>query len=171
MADLNDKDDYGKSRPEQQQFFIGERDYAFIQGFNEEYIEDIVNIGVTYYKVAPGETATNLYGEGTEGKVYYPPFQIKVLLDPQDQQTDRQDTAGPTKKQNMEFSIQREMLKKYDIYPEEGDLIQWSNLFYEIKSITDNKILGTNYHLRHGVTVQAVQTRLSQINIVDPDNQ
>jgi hypothetical protein len=103
--------------------------------------------------------------------VYRPPFQIKVLITPEDQQTDRQNTGGPTKKQSMQFGIQREVLKKFDIYPEEGDVIQWSNLYFEVKEVVDNTLVGDKFNLRHAVTVRTEQTRISKINVIDPDEE
>jgi hypothetical protein len=169
LAELDNNDDYGRDQPDQQQFFVGGNDWAFIQGVNEEYVDEIIDIPIIYYKILPQETVTNLYGESPEGEVYRPPFQIKVLITPEDQQTDRQNTGGPTKKQSMQFGIQREVLKKFDIYPEEGDVIQWSNLYFEVKEVVDNTLVGDKFNLRHAVTVRTEQTRISKINVIDPD--
>ena len=150
-------------------FFIGPNDWAFIQGVNREFIDEVVNTSVVLYQVVPEETYADIYGDAPDGKVYTVPLSIEVLITPQDQQTARQ-TGGPEKKQTLQFAVQREVLKEFDIYPKEGDIVQWSNnLYYEIKTTVDNNLLSSKPHYRHGVTVTAESTRISKINIIDPN--
>jgi hypothetical protein len=166
MPDAND--DYKDVQPDQNAKFFGNRDFAFMQRVNKEFINEVVNTPVTYYRVCPDDTATNIYGEAPQGKVYFTPIQIQALLVPQDQQTEQMQ-AGFDVKQDLEIGFQREELKKHDIYPEEGDLVQWSNLYFEVAGTVDNGLLATRFYFRHGVVLSLNQTRISNIQIVNPD--
>jgi len=150
-------------------FFVGPNDWAFIQGVNRELIDEVIDTSIILYQVLPQQTYTDLYGDAPDGKVYKTPLSIEVLIKPQEQQTQRQNAGGPEKTQTLEFSVQREVLKELDVYPQAGDIVQWSNLYYEIKNTTDNKLLAGKSYYRHGVTATAESTRISKINIVNPD--
>lgn len=162
------QDSYRDVKPGREAKFFGNRDFAFMQRVNRELIEEVVDTPVMYYRVCAGDTATNIYGEAPGGKTYFDPIQVSGLIVPQDQQTD-QTEAGFEVTQDLEIGFQRERLKKHDIYPEEGDLVEWSNLYFEVAGTVDNSLLASRFYLRHGVVLTLNQTRVSNIQTVSPD--
>lgn len=162
---IDDGTDYGQ---QEQHFFIGANDWANMQHLNREFIEDIQRDEILFYAINEDHTETNVYGETKDGdqRYVYPPISMKVMLDIDDQESTKQMASGSSNMQSMTVYFQREMLRRLDLYPEPGDIFQWSNLYFEIKSYADNDLIGTKTQLRHSMSVKAVQTRLSNINIV-----
>lgn len=165
--DEEEQVDYGEAPEEEEQpFFLGNRDFAFMQGVNKEFINQIVNTTVLYYKPIPADTQTDIYGESPQGKKYFKPLKLKGLIIPEDQQTQDED-FGFEVQQDLQVGFQREELKKHQFYPEEGDVIEWSNYYFEVGTTVDNTLLATRFFFRHGVVVNVHSTRISKEQIVD----
>lgn len=152
-----------------QGFFIGNRDFEFFQQVNQEFVEDIVEVPVGYYRVAPDETEVNIYGESDKGrKLYERPIKLYTLIEPQDQQTDT--NIGPFDvDRDVVFGFQRERLKDVNLYPQRGDLIEFDNDYYEIENVVDNELLGSQWFYRHSIVVSTHVARTSNITLIDPE--
>jgi hypothetical protein len=167
--DHQDQTDYGETpEGEREAAFFGNRDFAFMQGVTKEFINDIVRTTIAYFKPLPGDTETDIYGESPNGKQYYRPMEMNALLVPDDQQTTAEDFGFDTD-QSIQIGFQREELKKNQFYPEEGDVFEWSNYYFEVGSTVDNTLLATRFYFRHGVVVNAHRTRLSREQVADQD--
>lgn len=164
--DREEKVDYTDAARDQEATFLGNRDFAFMQGLNKEFINRIVDVAVGYYKPVPEDIDTDIYGESPEGKVYYQPMKLHALLIPEDQETKDED-FGFEVQQDLQIGFQREELKKHDFMPSEGDVVEWSNYYFEVGSTVDNTLLATRFFFRHGVVVNAHSTRLSKEQITD----
>lgn len=148
------------------QFFIGRRDYNFVNQVNQELVERIVKVGVFVYKVDPN-VDENVYGEAEDGgKSYLPPVKVFALLIPDDQQTEDQKFTFDVSR-TVNFGFQRERLRDIGLYPERGDVIEWDDELYEIADVVDNELLGSKYYLRHSIVVRTHNTRETntQINL------
>jgi len=164
--DEREEVDYSNFRPDEEATFLGNNDFAFMQGLNKEFINRIVDTTVLYYKPAPSHTDSDIYGESPEGKFYYKPMELKGLIIPEDQETQDED-FGFEVQQDLQIGFQREELKKHQFYPEEGDIIEWSNYYFEVGSTVDNTLLASRFFMRHGAVVNVHSTRLSKEQIVD----
>lgn len=150
-------------------FFIGDRDFQFFQNITEEFIEDIVEVPVGYYRACPEDTETNIYGESEEGrKLFEKPLELKCLIEPEDQETDDGDFTFNVNR-NVTFGFQRERLKEFNLYPERGDFIEFDNDYYEVESIVDNDLLGSQWFYRHSIVIDAHLARNTSVTIVDPE--
>lgn len=150
-------------------FFIGDNDFQFFQNITQEYIEDIVEVPVGYYRTCPEETEVNVYGESKEGrKLFEKPLELKCLIQPDDQETDGGDFTFNVNR-NVTFGFQRERLKEFDVYPERGDFIEFDNDYYEVESVVDNDLLGSQWHYRHSIVLEAHLARNTSVTIVDPE--
>lgn len=152
-----------------QGFFIGNRDFDLFQHFNQEFVEEIVEVPIGYYRTASSQTVTNVYGESPEGEKYYEiPIKLYALIEPDDQETDTGDFTFDVDR-NVTFGFQRERLKEKELYPQRGDLIEFDHDYYEVSDIIDNKLLGSQWFYRHSIVVNTHVARPTNITLIDPD--
>lgn len=157
------------ANPDRQGFFIGNRDFEMFQHLNREFIEDLVEVPCGYLRTAPDETETNIYGESAEGrKLFEPPLRVYALIEPEDQATDQGDFTFDVRR-NVTFGFQRERLKEKGLYPQRGDLIEFDHDYYEVQSVVDNRLLGSQWFYRHAIVVETHVARPTNITLVDPD--
>ena len=147
-------------------FFISDQDFAFIQGINEEFVEDVVEVLVQLYKMDVDSTESTFRGETTEqGKTFSKTVQLHALVVPEDQRTE-QDRGTFDVLRSAQFGVQRERLKDKEFYPQRGDFIEWDEEFFEIQNVVDNELLGSKYFYRHSLVADAERTRDSNIELV-----
>lgn len=152
-----------------QGFFVGDRDFEFFQQVNRELVEDIVNVNVVIYKIAPEQTKSNMYGEAEEGaKVYFPGVGLKALIQPEDQQTEENDFTFDVKR-DLTLGFQRERLKDKDLYPQRGDIVEFDNQYYEIKEVVDNTLLASKWFYRHSVVCRCHVARDTNLTLTRPN--
>jgi len=160
-------DDNGKRIGEG--FYIGDNDFEFFQSVNQEFIEEIVEVPVGYFRVCPSKTEVNIYGESKEGrKLYEKPVKLYAIINPEDQQTDQGEFTFDVDR-DVTFGFQRERLKDFDLYPQRGDLIEFDNDYYEIDDVVDNQLLGSQWFYRHSVVANTHVARPTSISLVDPE--
>ena len=150
-------------------FYIGDRDFEMFQQFNQEFIEDIVEVPIGYYRVCPEETESNIYGESKEGrKLFEEPIRLYCIINPEDQETDEGGFTFDIDR-DVTFGFQRERLKDFDMYPQRGDLIEFDNTYHEVRDIVDNQLLGSQWFYRQSIVVNTHVARPSNITLVDPE--
>lgn len=142
-----------------------------IQHYNEEFVEDVVEVLVRFYKMDVDRTKTTFRGEtGPAGKEYNRVIELHSLVVPQDQQTDDSDYTYDVDRA-AEFGFQRERLKEKEFYPQRGDLIEWDEEFFEIENVVDNELLGTKYFYRHSIVCDTHRVRVSNTDLVKQNRQ
>lgn len=123
--------------------FGGPRDISLFHTMNRELLNDIIQTEIGFYKYALNQSETNLYGE-SERKVYYEPILIPCLIKKEDQSWSDTD-FGPNNTQQMTFSFLKYTLEEYNLVPEVGDIILFTNNYFELNSIIENQyIAGKN---------------------------
>lgn len=119
------------------------RDIKLFRSFNNEIIKDIIQTEIGYYVLNLSSTKTNIYGE-SNSKQYDPPVLVPCLISKQDQ-THSTDDFGVNRKQTIDFRFQKQILKDQKVYPAIGDIILYSNNYYEVDELVENQyILGKN---------------------------
>lgn len=118
--------------------FGSQNDFKLFVNINRELLSDVVEQEVLYYKMSLEQTQTNVYGEAQE-KVYWTAVKFNCLIDRGDQQT-TVDDFGPDSIRAVSFKFLREDLKDAKTFPEVGDIIQWSEDYYEVDNITENQL-------------------------------
>ena len=119
--------------------FGSQRDFALLVNINRELLSDVVEQEILYYKMSLEQTQANIYGEATD-KVFWSPVKLNCLIKRGDQQT-VVDDFGPDSIRDVEFAFLRQDLKDTNTFPEVGDIIQWSEDFYEVDNTTENQLL------------------------------
>lgn len=118
--------------------FGSQRDFRLLVGINRELVSNVVEQEVLYYKHSTEQTQVNIYGEGMQ-KVYWSPVKLNCLIDRGDQQT-TSDDFGPDSIRDTQFKFIRQDLLEAQTFPEVGDIIQWSEDFYEVDNTTENQL-------------------------------
>lgn len=127
--------------------FGSQRDFSLFRLINRELLRNIIEQEVLYYKIIT-ETSTNIYGEALE-KDYYEPVKLNCLIIRGDQVTTQED-MGRDVTRAVSFAFLRDDLVDVDVVPEMGDIIVWSENYYEADTVRENQLfLGkdNNYSL------------------------
>jgi len=128
--------------------FGSKRDFDLLVNINRELLHDLVEQEILYHKLSLEDTEFNLYGESLD-KSYWTAVKLNCLITRGDQVIDIQE-FGPDLGREASFAIIRQDLEDASILPEVGDVVQWSNDFYEVDTVRENRLfLGkdNNYSL------------------------
>ena len=128
--------------------FGSKRDFDLLVNINRELLHDLVEQEILYHKLSLEDTEFNLYGESLD-KSYWTAVKLNCLITRGDQVIDIQE-FGPDLGREASFAIIRQDLADVNILPEVGDIVQWSNDFYEVDTVRENRLfLGkdNNYSL------------------------
>jgi hypothetical protein len=128
--------------------FGSKRDFDLLVNINRELLHDLVEQEILYHKLSLEDTEFNLYGESLD-KSYWTAVKLNCLITRGDQVVDIQE-FGPDLGREASFAIIRQDLADASILPEVGDVLQWSNDFYEVDTVRENRLfLGrdNNYSL------------------------
>lgn len=143
--------------------FVTPRDYRFMKGINQELIDQVIETPVIFYGIDSQQTEQNIYGESTE-KVYLPGILCNAVITHDDQRTE-DEQFGPNVFQNIICALERWILEEKDFYPERGDIVKWSDAYYEITQIIDNQLIAGRIGLPHSIICTAVLVNRSSINV------
>ena len=146
--------------------FITERDSRFFYNINNELVNDVVETEIQIFKTVIAESnPDDIYGESTTRK-YYTGVRINCLINRADSTTD-QTTFGQNVIQSITFAINREIAKSKNVYPENGDIIQWNSFLYEVDHVSENQHIAgrSDQDLNWSFVCNAHMTNISQINI------
>ena len=148
--------------------FFSPKDLRLMESFNNELLEDIIQVTVTLFKISPVDTETNIYGEtdNQTGKIFFPGVNLVCLVDSEETSAPLEN-FGPDRSQNSIFKFKRSNLINVNLYPEIGDLVYYNTRYFEIDNVVDdNQFLGGQPTKVFSITVHTHYTRLSSINLV-----
>ena len=149
--------------------YYPQKDMDLIDRFNRELVGDpkkdkcgIIDQVVYVYKVSVYDTATNMYGEASDGKVYSPGIKLNCIIEAEDLNFETDD-FGPDNRQNATFA--RDYLVEVNFRPDIGDIISWNEGYFEINSFNENQLIGGDFNRNFSIVAQAHLTRISSLNI------
>jgi len=153
---------------EDEGFFISDQDFEMFQQYNQELVEEVVEVVVRFYKMDVDRTKSTFRGETSPaGKEYSRVVEMNTLVVPEDQQTAEGEKGTFDVDRTAQFGFQRERLKDKDFYPQRGDLIEWDEEFFEIENVVDNELLGTKYFYRHSIVCESHRVRTSNTDLIN----
>lgn len=146
--------------------YFSERDLLFVGQINAELMGDIIENLVDVFRISPGETTTNVYGETslTTGKIYLPAIRISTIVDRPEMTADADD-FGPDRSQSHVFKFRELMCRQLNFYPAIGDIVFWNDRYYEMDNVTQEQLLGGQSEKSWSIICTAHYTRLSKLNI------
>jgi|TARA_B100001093_G_C25973742_1_gene654422 hypothetical protein len=146
-------------------FFIPQKEFDLLNQMNEELIDEIIGQSVDIYKVNIDKTEDNMYGEST-AKYYDIGFRVNCLIE-YAEPTIEQDEFGADLNSNITMFFQRENLSSgsLNFYPENGDIVDWNDYYWEINGTTEPKLFGGHPNFKHNIVATAHRSRLSSLQI------
>lgn len=119
--------------------FGANRDILLIKSINHEFIADIVEQQIGYYKPKLDQIKVNLYGESLD-KFWIGPVLLNCLIQRGDFEWKTGD-EGPDTKRNFEFRFFKDDLIDANVIPEVGDAVLWNEDYYEINGVNENRLI------------------------------
>ena len=114
------------------------RDISLFRHINRELMHDIISQQVVYHQYDLVETDVNIYGEAASGRVFQEPILLYALIERGDEASPIFDEVG-TVEQNLTFRFLRDDLVDIQLVCEQGDIIQWKNLYYQVDNVIKNQ--------------------------------
>ena len=146
-------------------FFVPQKEFDLINSMNEELIDEVVGQSVDIYKVNVERTDENLYGESTT-KYYDIGFRVNCLILYNEPEI-IQDEFGADNNSSIEMYFQRENLSSgsLNFYPENGDIVDWNDIYWEINGTTEPQLFAGHPNFKHQIKATAHRSRLSTLQI------
>lgn len=114
------------------------RDISLFRHINRELMHDIISQQVVYRQYDLVETDVNIYGEAASGRVFKEPVLLYTLIERGDESSPIFDEVG-TVEQNVTFRFLRDDLVDAQLVCEQGDIIQWKDLYYQVDNVITNQ--------------------------------
>lgn len=148
--------------------FFSPRDLKLVGSFNAELMGDIIQTEVFIYKICADKTVTNIYGESSpeSGKVFYPGVECTCLIDRADINTTF-DEFGSDRSQTVVFKFREDNLKLVNLYPENGDIVEFNKRYHEIDNVVQEQFLGGQSEKSLSIIVNTHYSRLSKLSLVN----
>ncbi len=115
--------------------FRSKKDIQYVARITQELIERVIGEKFTYYAISEKFTETNFYNEAVS-KVFDPPLAVFGLIEWKDQETST-DEAGQDIIYNITIFLSETTLKKINLTPIEGDMVDYDDKKFEIVNITE----------------------------------
>ena len=144
--------------------FITPREIDFIADLTKEVTKDVIGDVIYYYKVREDVSEVHEVYEEAREKVFDPPVEIdaRIQWNPREIKTDRFGYEGIY---TTEVYIHyRDMIDR-GIKLEAGDYFSYGDNFFEITSITYDKVIFGQVEHISGYTIKGKQARKGQINV------
>ena len=149
------------------QLFLRQRDLDLFNTITKTLVQTVIETPIYLYKLAVSSMGVDndLYGD-TINKIFYEPVIIYGLI-AHDPEKAEYGEMGIDVNQNLVISLQRDVLRTANIYPEIGDIVQWNSQYYEIDNINENTLAAGQQDQNWNYTIQcnAHLTRQSKIQI------
>lgn len=148
--------------------WMSERDLRLIHSINAELMGEMIQTAVTLYKLVPGLTETNIYGESDpdQGKFFHPGIEMTALIERADINTE-QDDFGPSRKQDVVFKFREKNLQLVNFFPQVGDIVEFNARYHEIDNVVQEQFLGGIPEKSFSIIVNTHYSRLSKLNIAN----
>lgn len=147
--------------------FTSKRDYETILKINKELMVDVIDVEVVVYKLNSEKTVTNSYGESTT-KIWYVGVLVPCRIERGDQTTTNNMNTVDTEQEST-FSFLRQILKEKEIYPEEGDIIEYDSQYYEIHNVNENQFWAGRFEYNLSVVCETHLTRKTNLQLEKPN--
>lgn len=121
--------------------FMGNRAMSFFSDITKELMKDVVGHAVYYYPINLEKSDTNgTYGESTH-KVFDNPLYIEAMIEFRGDANFAQNPAGLDKRNQIVAYFHKRDMDDRQIVPKNGDFIQFGGVNYEVKKVTNPKII------------------------------
>ena len=146
--------------------FLGPKDIRFFQSINKELIDWVIETDIILYKTIVIESnVDDIYGESVD-RTYYTGINFNCIINRSNQESFQTD-FGQNMRQTFEAAINRELLEQHNIIPENGDIVEWNDAYWEINNVEENQYLAGRKLLNWSYVFQAHASNVSHLNIAE----
>lgn len=124
----------------QQGKFIGNRQLLLFKNLSQQLVQHWMNVGVLYFKLNIQNIKINIYGETIGIKQFYKGVRMPCLI--QHSAYQMQMSQNFKYVDGTTFRFLTSTMKKYNIFPEVGDVIFWGGNYWQIGIITSEQLIG-----------------------------
>ena len=149
--------------------FMGNRAMSFFSDITKELMKDVAGHAVYYYPINLEKSDANkIYGESMQ-KVFDDPIYIEAMIEFRGDVNFVQNPAGLDKRNQITVYFHRRDMDDRKIVPKNGDFIQFGGVNYEVKKVTNPKLIyGHVEDFLHWV-LDCEQARRGNLNIKDKE--
>lgn len=147
--------------------FSSPRDYQTMVTLNNELVAKAVDVNVIIYKQNAAKTKTNSYDEAPSKTWYARGVLVPALID-RGQTNPSADMLTTNIQQRSSFSFLRNMLWERNVYPEEGDIIEFDQHFYEIHNTNEIQLWAGQDAYNHAIVCETHLTRKKDLQLEKP---
>lgn len=145
--------------------FLTQREFDLISSITKEFLKDMMGQAVYYYPVNINKSDKNsLYGESQE-KIFDRPIYLEAAIEYKGDSNFTQDASGLDKKSQITVYLHRTDMDDRGIYPKMGDFIQLGGVLYEVKKLTDPKLIYGNIDFKLHYVLECEQARRGNFNV------
>jgi hypothetical protein len=139
--------------------FLGEKERNLVKQINDEIIERVIGQTVVYYPISREHTRFHsIYGEAVQ-KTFLPPVKVNALVTWQGSKTSAE-AFGIDRVTSIEVKFHRRRLTEdQDLYVREGDFVLYGDVFYEIVSLNEAKLLFGQIDHKFEIDAKCIRAR------------
>lgn len=146
--------------------FTSQQDYNLMLHFNKELINTFMDVTVVLYKLNIITSKRNVYNESVSKK-WYRGVQVPCMVDRQ-LNTSVKDAQIVNVEQASEFQFLRRECEDRGVYPENGDIIEYHNLYFEIDHVNEVQLIAGQTIYNHAIITSAHLTRATGLQLEAP---
>jgi hypothetical protein len=146
--------------------FTSQRDFDTVIKINKELVNNVIDIQVRVFKINQEVTQVNSYNEAIR-KTYFSGVFIPCLFQREESNT-TSDMMTVNAEQTAKFSFLRQECQERGIYPESGDIIEYSDSYYEIDNTNEIQLFAGREEYNLSIVCEAHLTRNSAVQLDKP---
>ena len=139
--------------------FAGQKERDLVKQVNDELVERVIGQQIAYYPISLERTDFHpIYGEAIK-KSFLPPVRVYALVEYGGSQSNA-DVFGVDKTATITVKFhKRRLLEDQDLYVREGDFVRYGEIYYEIVSLNEPKLLFGQPEHRFEILAECIRAR------------
>lgn len=122
--------------------YLGNREFDFFSDITKEFMKDMVGHAIYYFPINSEKSDKNkLYGESLE-KVFDNPIYLEAAIEFRgDDNFTQAEGAGLDKRTSIIAYLHKRDMDERNVLPKNGDFLQFGGINFEVKKVTNPKII------------------------------
>lgn len=146
----------------QRGLFFQQRDLTLLKSLSEQLVEEWMKVEFQYFKLNTKNIKVNIYGQARRGaRQYYKGITMPGLIDHNPQALDFSQSLKY--RNSARFRLLVQTLKKYNLYPEVGDIVYWNKIFWQIANVTQQQLIANDHETKWSKILQTVTLSDSKV--------
>ena len=139
--------------------FLNQKERNYVSQINTEILERVVGKTVIYYAIDLNSSNFHpVYGESLS-KTFLPPIRVYALIHYNGEETSTTNYGSEKRSKITIYFHKRRLTEDQNIFARVGDFINYSDSYYEILSIEENRELFSQQDHRFEIEAKCVKSR------------